>query len=587
MNLNEWSLTNITISIVKPVRPYVLLLLLGINMVFTTIFIPWTNVLATTKLSTNFELSIKCFILGFIFSTINSYIGLLLKNRQTIFTINLKCRFMQKICERVYSTDWLLFKECEKKQLPNKINMARYAFEAYIDNIFDIIHIIFDLVGTLIVLLNIFPLLPIVLFFGNLIVYYFNTLPFNKTHLIERQSINKESDKIWQKYWRIMHVAEEKVIHHQENEITDTVVKSQYGRQQAWTSLSYKSSVSNFKTSAANKLLILTCMLYFVHVNIFPISSLLFDNTFDISKVNKELLLIIVTLNIYMSNFMDTINSFISFYTEYERCNEDYRGLYKILVKCDLRPTNEQIELKHTFGFKNINFTFPESKKHSRKEWHLRSEGDFEFKIGDSVLVSGQSGAGKSTFYNILNGTIPKNMILECQVFIDGQLTPDKFHNGEGSRTMVLQDSRCDTDASCYEIVTGQERDGDDIFTKSNSFDTVVWELLNVVMLSDLFKEEFNSNIYCKIKDKLSGGQKTRLLLARALFRASDRKSKILVLDEPDKGLQPVLAVEIIKNIMQWSHDKILFLTLHNEKVDGLAITHVIEVSDGIIKMKN
>ncbi|XWV25120.1 MdlB - ABC-type multidrug transport system [Tupanvirus deep ocean] len=108
--------------------------------------------------------------------------------------------------------------------------------------------------------------------------------------------------------------------------------------------------------------------------------------------------------------------------------------------------------------------------------------------------------------------------------------------------------------------------------------DDVVWFFLKLVILDDWFVNYFNSNIHLSLKDKLSGGQKSRILLAKTLFRASefDRNSTILILDEPDKGLPSNLTIDIITNIVNWFKFKgILLLTLHTREAQDLGYTHL------------
>lgn len=243
----------------------------------------------------------------------------------------------------------------------------------------------------------------------------------------------------------------------------------------------------------------------------------------------------------------------------------------------------EQMQICKTLSFEGITFTFPQTK--TRESMTFRSEGRLTCHQGETVLVKGQSGAGKSTLYDILNGTILKENIGDCNVWLDGKLAYDGFHNLEERRTMVLQDTIVRTNSTCYEIVTDMP---DPILSPDCVSDSAIWQFLQLVMLDDVFREQFKGNLHCKIKDKLSGGQKMRLVLARALFRASEysRNSKILILDEPDKGLPADTTVQIIKNIIDWCNNKILFLTLHTKEAQEIGFTHVIQVEDGIFKLK-
>jgi ABC-type transport system involved in cytochrome bd biosynthesis fused ATPase/permease subunit len=106
--------------------------------------------------------------------------------------------------------------------------------------------------------------------------------------------------------------------------------------------------------------------------------------------------------------------------------------------------------------------------------------------------------------------------------------------------------------------------------------------------MDDFIRDDLNGNFDEPLENKLSEGQKTRLLLARALFRAHNRHSSMLILDEPDMGLLAETTVSIIENIIHWYRPKgILFLTLHTEKAHALDFDQILNIENGnIIKVK-
>ena len=157
------------------------------------------------------------------------------------------------------------------------------------------------------------------------------------------------------------------------------------------------------------------------------------------------------------------------------------------------------------------------------------------------------------------------------------------LHSIEKCRTMVLQDSHMDYRSTIYSMIT--DIDEDDVSKERTvEVDTLVWKFLALVQIDDFIRNELDSNLDEAMENKLSGGQKTRLLLARALYRAEQRKSPLLILDEPDKGLPAETTVTIIENIMKWYRSQgILFLTLHTERAHLLNFDHVLHIEDGMI----
>lgn len=119
---------------------------------------------------------------------------------------------------------------------------------------------------------------------------------------------------------------------------------------------------------------------------------------------------------------------------------------------------------------------------------------------------------------------------------------------------------------------------------KTPEMESLVWQFLRLVQIDDFVRDELKSDLYQPIENKLSGGQKIRLLLARALYRADQRHSSLVILDEPDQGLPAETTVAIIENIMKWYRTKgILFLTLHTERAQMLNFDQVLHIDQGVI----
>ena len=157
------------------------------------------------------------------------------------------------------------------------------------------------------------------------------------------------------------------------------------------------------------------------------------------------------------------------------------------------------------------------------------------------------------------------------------------FHSIEQCRTAVLQDSHMDYRSTIFSMITDIDEDESKEWMDSE-LESVVWQFLDLVHMDEFVRCELNSRLHEPLGNKLSGGQKTRLLLARALFRAHSRHSSLLILDEPDKGLPAETTISIITNIMNWYRPKgILFLTLHTEKAHTLNFDQILHLENGSI----
>jgi ABC-type transport system involved in cytochrome bd biosynthesis fused ATPase/permease subunit len=170
-----------------------------------------------------------------------------------------------------------------------------------------------------------------------------------------------------------------------------------------------------------------------------------------------------------------------------------------------------------------------------------------------------------------------------AKIRIDNEQVSTALHSIEKCRTMVLQDSHMDYRSTIYSMIT--DIDEDEVKQqRTPEIDLLVWDFLRVVQIDDFVRNELKGDLDAAMENKLSGGQKTRLLLARALYRAHHRNSSLLILDEPDKGLPAETTVSIIDNIIKWYQSKgILFLTLHTERAHLLNFDQVLHIEEGTI----
>jgi ABC-type bacteriocin/lantibiotic exporter with double-glycine peptidase domain len=109
-------------------------------------------------------------------------------------------------------------------------------------------------------------------------------------------------------------------------------------------------------------------------------------------------------------------------------------------------------------------------------------------------------------------------------------------------------------------------------FEYSSALDSRISDSILRASLSD-FAEALPDGIHTKILEdgsNLSGGQKRRIGIARALFT----NPQLLVLDEPTNGLDKVTEKEIISVIQNLSTSATVILVTHNysvlEKVDDI-----------------
>lgn len=170
---------------------------------------------------------------------------------------------------------------------------------------------------------------------------------------------------------------------------------------------------------------------------------------------------------------------------------------------------------------------------------------------GDFVAITGPNGGGKSTFIKLLLGILePTNGNIKL------------FENSKYQIGYVPQQaSNIDIafPATVDEIIKTA------FANKNLLFKTITKEeKLNISSLMDLFEI---SNLKSKLITELSGGQKQRVMIVRALAN----NPKLLILDEPDIGLDKKSQKQFInslKEINEKNRTTILFITHHLEEIN-------------------
>ena len=171
---------------------------------------------------------------------------------------------------------------------------------------------------------------------------------------------------------------------------------------------------------------------------------------------------------------------------------------------------------------------------------------------GDLVGITGESGSGKSTFLDILTGLIKP---VTGKILIDKkELHTETWQNICG---YVSQNLFFFNDTLAKNIAFGESETNID-FKKIN-------ECIKVAQLEE-FVEKNVLGIKTKIGENglnMSGGQRQRLAIARALYRDPE----ILILDEATNALDEKLETEILNSLKEFKPAITIFLVSHNKKL--------------------
>ena len=176
----------------------------------------------------------------------------------------------------------------------------------------------------------------------------------------------------------------------------------------------------------------------------------------------------------------------------------------------------------------------------------------FYIDSGEVLCILGENGAGKSTLLKCLLGLHhPDGGILETR----------GFRPTEIGYLSQQTDTRHDFPASVFEVVLSgclNMRGFRPFYSRREK--QIALDNLEIVGAKDLKNKSFCA---------LSGGQKQRVLLARALCCAK----KLLILDEPAAGLDPLAASELLSIIARLKQKGMAILMVSHDTCGALSVS--------------
>lgn len=197
-----------------------------------------------------------------------------------------------------------------------------------------------------------------------------------------------------------------------------------------------------------------------------------------------------------------------------------------------------QTQLKYPINIGDIHLTFD--------KFCLSGYG-FSIDKCDKILLRGVSGAGKTQMVNSLQG-----LISGCMYKSFDSKTTEKWWEYMNQQTREAIPAN---GLSLREMLEG-ETDED-----------FICYLIKIVKLETVFNKEKID----KPMNSLSGGEKMRLSLLYSLWELLTHNKQILILDEPEQGLDEDTRVEVIRNILT-KIDKPILIIYHGSRLDLLQL---------------
>jgi zinc transport system ATP-binding protein len=177
------------------------------------------------------------------------------------------------------------------------------------------------------------------------------------------------------------------------------------------------------------------------------------------------------------------------------------------------------------------------------------SDLNFEVQSGDYLCIVGENGSGKST---LIKGLLQLKKPVMGSILAGDGLRPNQM--GYLPQQTAAQK---DFPASAYEVILSgrlSQRGIRPFYSKADK--VIVEENIKRLGIGDLRNRCYR---------ELSGGQQQRVLLARALCSTQ----KVLLLDEPVAGLDPVVTQELYREIERINRDEGLTVIMVSHDIES------------------
>lgn len=269
----------------------------------------------------------------------------------------------------------------------------------------------------------------------------------------------------------------------------------------------------------------------------------------------------LLTFNTILGYFLNPLQNFIDLADDYVYVKGVFKranGLYE--VKLDDLESKNGLRVEGDIIFNNLNFSF------NGKDQILKNI-KIEFKAKEKILLLGNSGSGKSTLLKILYKyyDVSRGMVLVNGIDINDFSISD-------IRDDIIYVSQNET------LYTGSIKDNillnRDIDYKDFLDMCCYLEVDNIIKDNllgyDFLLEENGANI--------SGGERQRIILARALFK----KGNIILIDEGLSQMDIDLERRVLKRIFSIFKDKMIIVVSHRFNNMDL-YDKVFKLKDGMV----
>jgi ATP-binding cassette subfamily B protein len=264
-------------------------------------------------------------------------------------------------------------------------------------------------------------------------------------------------------------------------------------------------------------------------VILFILMWLIFHNQMDAGQL--------VTMQMFSFFVFGPLQEIGNILLSYREAEASLNNFHSLMQK---QPEMEPVYPKHlgnirTLSFKNVSF------QHQTAGQKAISNISFDVKVGETIAFVGPSGSGKTTLMKLLVGLYrPQEGKILYNNLDETELRFDELRNQIG---FVTQDTN---------LFSGTIKENL-LFVNPSATDADLMDALNRASCQNLL-ERAEKGVETTIGEgglKLSGGEKQRLSIARALLR----RPKLLLFDEATSALDSLTEEEITDTIREISSE--------------------------------
>ena len=273
------------------------------------------------------------------------------------------------------------------------------------------------------------------------------------------------------------------------------------------------------------------------------------------SEISKLQIVLLMTVFI---KFSTAVKWVVRFSHSLQRGEDSYNEYIEMFKNVKFSPLPVQKPFPKIMKIKDIDIDLGDVKLKLKTRLNLQSS--------DRILITGPSGGGKTTTLHAIRGLIPGVTLVNDK--------PENFVK----EFVELCESLYNMDFAKSTIKKLCVQRKDDIFSSK-----LARRCLKICCV-DYWSDKLTDDD--EFGGKISTGEKSRVIMALlVLYPVIYFNKRVLVLDEPERGLDPPIAYKVLSNILASKdlQNKIIIVVSHLEKIPRKLFNKYIKINNGKI----